>query len=223
MAFFVSSVNDTLETLQQDVKPIVDNMDTTVNAVSDGLVESSGMVLGLIEMGTGLLETFNTSVSAMAETIENSDPTEGEYYVFIGNGLPLILFIISLLLICCGYCGIASGYTTCKWDDLLMIGMHCTWVFGTLIVFLAFFFSGLLFLMGLVWYDSCQLLEYSTSNFTQVIGSEYGDKIDNAWNGTSLLEAFNMSSQLEFVDTLSANFDELDNMNVSSSFSAATA
>ena len=223
MAFFVSSVNGTLETLQQDVKPIVDNMDTTVSAVSEGLVESSAMVLGLIEMGTELLEGFNTSVISLGETIESTNPTEGEYYIFIGNGLPLILFVISLLLICCGYCGIASGYTTCKWDDLLMIGMHCTWVFGTLIVFLAFFFSGLLMLFGLVWYDSCQILEYSTSNFTQVIGGEYGSAIDNAWNGSSLLEAFNMSSQLEFIDTLSANFDELDSMNVSSSFNTATA
>ena len=42
MAFFVSGVNDTLDTMQTEVKPIIDNMDTTISTVSESLVEASG-------------------------------------------------------------------------------------------------------------------------------------------------------------------------------------
>ena len=223
MAFFVTDLNATLATLQTEVKPIVDNMDTTVSTVSDSLAATSGIIIVLIDVGKELLSSFNTTIFELGESVEDANFTDSPMYSLIGDGAILALFVLSLLLICCGCCGIASGYTTCKWDDLLMIGMHCTWVIGTVVVFLALFISGLLVSMSIVWYDTCQVMDYSVSNFTRVMGPGYGEQLDAAWNGSSLLEAFNMSSQLEFADTLSANFDELGNMNVTESFQEASA
>ena len=91
--------------------------------------------------------------------------------------------------------------------------MHCTWVLGAVLVTLSFIISGVALLLGVFWYDTCHFINIVTSDFNQYVPSATAAKGLNAcFNDTPLVEAFNMTQQLNFggkLDAVSAKLNTL--------------
>ncbi|GMH75180.1 hypothetical protein TL16_g06676 [Triparma laevis f. inornata] len=200
----VDSVREILDTLRASLVDGKDDMATALADASDKIVKLNTTVDG-----------FFTDINDLDEQVEDIAPIRQ-------LGI-LSTFAISLVCVAFGFLGVLSYWTPCKWDDILIYLMNLTWFFGSIIVTLSFILAGITIFLSVFWNDTCHWLDIVVQDFEPYVGSAASVGLNACFNNTPLVDAFNLTSKVDFQDTINSTLAEIENTDLDAQFEGVAA
>ncbi len=213
------SVGDTLSELDSSVQPIVDEIQTMLDTLQSALVDGRDDLKKTIGGAINNVLSLNDTLSDGHEKIDEYDEMVGDYSDLRRAG---VLAIFAVALGCCvfGMIGISSYWTPCKWDDILIHLMNITWFIGSFIVTLTWILAGLTLFLSVFWSDVCQFLDIVVDDFEPYVGYSAAKGANACFQNTPLVEAFNLTSRINFQEEIDTQLEELNNMDIDAQFAA---
>jgi len=177
----------------------------------------------IIEQTSDAIDTTETlldSVEDMQETVDNAENTLEDTDLFRKGGV-LALFGLTLFLIVIALIGVIAGLTPCKGDDWTIHFMNLTWIFGSLIATLAFLVGGASISISVFWSDVCYFADIVVDDFGEYFDENTATGMNACFNDTGLVEAYNLTEDLDFAGEISSQLDILTELDVPSELQPA--
>ena len=204
--------------LSDNVDPIVTEIQSTFDTLSEGLVEQQGSTQALIDDAVFEVNELKDTVDGFYEQIDDADKRTDDMKD-LRTASVLAIFGVALVCIFFGFIGVISYWTTCKWDDFLIYLMNITWFLGSIIVTLSWILAGITIFISVLANDTCEFLNIIVEDFTPYVGSEASVGLNACFNNTPLIIAFNMTKNLDFQDTIDEQLAEMEKFDVAAAIS----
>jgi len=206
-------LNEVLGGLSDTVDPIVKSVDELLETLGSELVNVEDMISEAVGGAVDAIDSMNETVSGfnsdMAAYREANESMKAARQAGV-----LAIFVVALLLVALGFVGVVSAFTPCKFDDYLEFLLHFTWVFGSLIGTVTFIIGGLCLTLAIGWSDMCSFMDLVKDDFVYYLGSSAGVGLDACYNDVPLIEAFNMTAQLDFAGPIKEQLAGIGEMDI---------
>ena len=211
-----STLNDVVSNLDTTVDPITTSITELLTTLKTQLVEIDDMIQegasGALDQINAMNDTIVDMRSQLATYQEQTDSTND-----LRQKGVLAVFAVALVFVCLGFVGVISAFTPCKFDDYLEFLLHFTWMFGSLIGTVAFIIGGAALTLSIGWSDACIFMDVVKEDFT-ILGDMAGTGLNACYNDTALIQAFNMTKQLEFADPLRTQLGQVTDLDITTQF-----
>ncbi len=209
----VKSSEDSVQSVVADFETALDTVKKDLVDVKDDIVEQTGEAIKM--MGTLLI-----SIEDMNAQIDDVQKQLGSTENFRKIGV-LALFGFTIFLIILAYVGIIAGLTPCKGDDWTIHFMNLTWIFGSFFATLAFIVGGAALTISVFWSDTCHFSDLITADFGEYLDVQTATGMNACFQDTDLVEAYNMTEQLDFAGSIQNQLQVLEELDVSKSLTPA--
>jgi hypothetical protein len=199
--------------LTDNVDPIVENIQTTLDTLSEALVEQKADLQTTIDDAVLQITDLQDTVDGFKEQVDDADKQAEDLKNLRTAGI-LAIFAVAIFCIFFGFLGVISYWTTCKWDDFLIYLMNITWFLGSIIVTLSWILAGITIFVSVISNDACEFLDVIVKDFTPYIGSQGAVGLNACFNNTPLVIAFNMSKKVDFQETVDEQLAEMKDVDV---------
>ncbi|GMH94331.1 hypothetical protein TrVE_jg6612 [Triparma verrucosa] len=217
-----NDIQATLDSLDDVEEDVVENVRDILDTLKGSLVEGKeAMATALADASDQIVELNNT-VDGFYADVDNLDEKVEDYKTVRQAGI-LATFAISLVCVLFGFLGVLSYWTPCKWDDILIYLMNLTWFFGSLIVTLSFILAGITIFLSVFWNDVCHFLDIIVQDFEPYVGAAASVGLNACFNNTPLVDAFNLTSKVDFQDKINTTLAVIENTDLDSQFADVSA
>lgn len=205
--------------IDEAVGPMVETISEMLDTLRTSLVEGEEKLQDAIDNGVDALTKLNTTLGNGYDTIGETEESV-EMYTNIRRAGVLVIFGIALVCVAFGLIGIFTYFTPCEGDDIFIHLMQATWLFGSIVVTLAWILGGVTMFAAVLWNDVCHILDIVVVDFEPYVPPAASDGLNACFQNTPLLEAYNLTSKLDFQDAINEKLAVIADMDVNAQFGA---
>jgi len=214
-------VTDTLSNLDAQIDPIVADIRTVLDSLEQSLVEGKESLKEAIGDASDQIVDLNSTVNDMFDDVNDLDQKVEDARLIRGAGV-LGIFAVAFLCVIFGFLGVISYWTPCKWDDILIYLLNLTWFFGSLVVTFSWILAGITLFLAVFWNDACHWLDIVVEDFEPYLGETAAVGMNACFNNTPLVEAFNLTSQVDFQEVVDAQIAEINSTDIAGQFTTVS-
>ncbi|GMI43955.1 hypothetical protein TeGR_g13565 [Tetraparma gracilis] len=203
-----ASMQETTAALDEEVAPVKEDIRAMLDTLQTSLVDGRDMLKESIGDAASQLDGINSTLNGFFDTIDDIEQQSEDYKSLRMAG---VLAIFAVALFCCvfGVIGVCSYWTPCTWDDILIHLINITWFLGSGLVTLTWIIAGAVMVLCVVWNDVCQFMDIMVEDF-EPYSPAASVGLNACFNNTPLVEAYNLTSRVDFQETIDEKLAELD-------------
>ncbi|KAL4094910.1 hypothetical protein PRIC1_010561 [Phytophthora ramorum] len=188
-----TEIDKASDEIEAKAEPSVQQLITVRSQINHKLVSVADAVRDAVN---SKVQTANDLIATLGHThykVSNYDDTFQSFRDQFGFVI-MNLFYLAGGVIALSIVGIVSGLTS---ENPLSNTMHVAYFFGFIMLFVIFVTSSVVLALGIVLGDACEMAFIFSSNWTVPLGNS-ARAVDACFQNESLLDVFNLSSQLAF-------------------------
>ncbi|KAK1946261.1 hypothetical protein P3T76_001814 [Phytophthora citrophthora] len=179
--------------VEKKAEPGVQQLIKVRSQLNHKLVSIADSVRDAVDSKALLADNLISTLETTRGKVDHYDDIFQKYRYDLGLEI-MTLFYFSTGVILIGAAGILFGLVRVK---LLAYLMHLAYFSGFLVLILVFIVSAVIFALGIVLGDSCEVALIFSTNWTVPLGTS-ARAVDACFQNESLLNVFDLSSQLSF-------------------------
>mmetsp|Transcript_9596 Transcript_9596/g.12550 ORF Transcript_9596/g.12550 Transcript_9596/m.12550 type:complete len:793 (+) Transcript_9596:464-2842(+) len=204
--------------IDADLEPMVDSFIDLLEVLRDTLVDGKAGIEALVESAADTLSSLNSTLVGTADSIEVLQTNLNSYDNFRDYGSTSI-FALSVAISGVTLIWMIAAKFLCKGSPCSFKAMNITWVLNWVLTMLSFIIAAVALTFAVVWSDTCEFIDIMAADFSPYLGNSVGGALNACFNDSNLVEAFNLSSTLDFGEQIESAGSDADAFDVASQFS----
>jgi hypothetical protein len=188
-----AEIDSTSDEVEAKAEPGVEQLITVRSQLNQKLVNVVDSVRKAVNSKVLVANDLLATLGLTHDKVDDYDDTFQTYRVQLGVEI-MKLFYFAGGIIMLGTAGIFFSLTPLKW---LVNLMHVAYLLGFIVLFVVFVVSSVVVALGVVLGDACEITLIFSADWTVLLGDS-ARAVDACFQNESLLDVFNLSSQLSF-------------------------